>query len=86
MFLGHDVCVTICTEIDAKYNSDEFSPRDGKIVKAADELSALIEAYTAIENGCLNEDLQSARWNIRKKYEFFMDISNLNLSEIFAEF
>lgn len=64
-------------EISDRYNSDEFNPRDGSIVKSADEISALIEAYSAIVNGSKNRDFIEAFKNIKKKYSCNTEFSNL---------
>lgn len=36
-----------------KYNSDEYSPVDGKLIKVADEISAFIEAEQSIRHGII---------------------------------
>ncbi|HEX7561386.1 MAG TPA: HD domain-containing protein [Candidatus Humimicrobiaceae bacterium] len=57
-----------------QYTEDEFGDiplRDGKLVKAADDLAAFIEAYLSIKNGIKNENLENAMMNIRTKYKDF---------------
>lgn len=72
-------------EISEKYDSDEFNPRDGKLVKAADSLGAFIEAYSAIRNGNSNEELHEAKMSIKNRYER-VNIAGINLGEIYSDF
>lgn len=72
-------------DINYKYNDDKFNPRDGKIVKAADDLAAFIEAYVAIRNGSTNQDLHGAKLSLKNKYGK-MSIAGINLGEIYADF
>jgi putative hydrolase of HD superfamily len=46
----------------------------GSLVKAADDLSAIIEAYRAKENGCRNPALLEVKRKVLKKYEEFHEI------------
>ncbi len=53
------------------YTENEFSDtayRNGSLVKAADDLSAFMEAYLALENGIQNKDFKDAIIHIRDKY------------------
>jgi len=54
--------------INRNYNADTYNPRDGEIIKAADDLAALVEAYVAIENGIKSKDLDDSRRSIKQKY------------------
>lgn len=72
-------------EISRSYNKNVFNPRDGELVKAADELAAFIEAHIAIENGIHNEVFEKAKRTIREKNESKV-ISGIRLGEIYADF
>jgi len=72
-------------EITTKYNRKEFNPRDGEIVKAADELAAFTEAYLSLENGVNNEKLLDAKYTIKEKYKSTI-IAGINFGEIYADF
>ena len=73
--------------INAKYNKDEFNPRDGNLVKAADELAAFIEAYVAIRNGSASQELWRARVSLGNKYQNeIKNIGGINFGEIYADF
>lgn len=73
---------------------DEFSDikdksgrtlRDGKMLKAIDDLSAFIEVYLSTKNGIQNEILDSAAYSMRNKYKSSV-ISGINFTRIYEEF
>ncbi len=70
------------------FTENEFSEtgsRNGKLVKAADDLAAFIEAYLALKNGIKNESLIYARKKMGQKYRSKV-ISGINFGEIYKEF
>jgi len=73
-------------DIGTKYNFDKYSPRDGKLVKAIDKISAFIEAYEAIKNGSASPELHKARWSLRTESEKNPINSGINFGEIYADF
>lgn len=73
-------------EINKNFNKDEYDPRDGKIVKVCDELSAFIEAYTAIENGNNSPEFINAKNFLKNKYLENDFIPKVNLKKIYEEF
>jgi putative hydrolase of HD superfamily len=73
-------------DIDIKYNIDKFNPRDGKLVKAIDKISAFIEAYEAIKNGSASPELHKARWSLRFESEKNPINTGINFGEIYADF
>jgi len=56
-------------DISARYNRDEFYPRDGELIKAVDDLAAYMEARLALENGIGSPELKRASKTIKRKYE-----------------
>ncbi|MFZ7102737.1 MAG: HD domain-containing protein [Peptococcaceae bacterium] len=76
---------TSCAEISADYNDDRFNPRDGRLIKAVDELAAYIEAKIAIENGCTSEEFQKAKWMMKNKYEENPLVAGINFGAIYAD-
>lgn len=72
-------------DITTKYNRKEFNPRDGEIVKAADDLAAFTEAYLALENGINNEKLLNAKYQVKQEY-ISKIIAGINFGEIYADF
>ena len=71
--------------INIAYNRDEFNPRDGELVKAADVLSAFIEAYVALQNGCTAQDFEETKLSLKSQYGK-MNIAGINLGEIYSDF
>ena len=55
-------------DLNQRYNSAEFSPVDGKLVRLADHLSALLEADISIKHGITSEHLESGRANMLKSH------------------
>ncbi len=70
-------------EINEKYNNDEFSPYDGKIIRAADHLGAYLEAKSSIDFGIISEDLQSAIHTIKENYQ--IKVGKIDFSHIYNE-
>ncbi len=70
-------------EINLKYNSDEYNPYDGVLVRAADEISAFLEAKSSIDYGIRAEDLNDAIEKIPKKYQ--KTIGNINFAKLMEE-
>jgi len=72
-------------EIHEKYNEDAFNPKDGELVKRADQLAAFVEAYAGIRNGSISQDLQFAKGNIYRQ-EQEAQYLGLNFGEIYSDF
>jgi putative hydrolases of HD superfamily len=72
-------------EINARFNSDAFDPRDGQIVQAADHLSAFIEAYLATSNGMKSPEFQRTITTLKEDNRN-LSIGGINLGEIYADF
>ena len=72
-------------EISSSYNSDEYNPRDGEIIEAADHLAAFIEAYMALENGIKAKEFNDAKSDLFNKYSQ-KTIAGIKVGEIYADF
>jgi putative hydrolase of HD superfamily len=72
-------------EITAEYNQDEFSPLDGKIIKACDHLAAFIEASLSIKYGVKAPHLVEGKKRLQEMYRGVL-ISGINFGEIFDYF
>ena len=72
-------------EISKKYDGANYSPVDGHIIKACDDLAAFIEACLSMEYGISSHHLKEARENLIEKY---MDkkIESLNFGSLFKYF
>lgn len=55
-------------EINLKYNEDKYNVHDGLLIRAADHLSAYIEAKSTIDSGYTNEDLRNATIKLEDLY------------------
>ena len=74
-------------EIQESYNEDRFDPRDGELILAVDHLAAYIEAYSAIENGVKNPNLEQAKIQLRNKYKGKKSkIAGIDFATIYADF
>ncbi len=56
-------------EVSEKYNENQFNPYDGELVRAADHLSAYLEAWNSCANGIKSEDLTGAAQKIYDMYK-----------------
>lgn len=73
-------------KISSDYNEDKFNVRDGALVKAVDELSAFIEAKTALENGGNSKEFLTAAVTLKEKYMNSGLICGIDFSKIYREF
>ncbi len=55
--------------INEKYNSDEFNPIDGQIIRGCDHLSAFIEAFMSISYGASSEPVVSGYKHLKDEYK-----------------
>lgn len=85
--------VTVCgkrinttpEEISAKYNADEYTPRDGSIIKIADDLAAYMEAYLSLKNGISSQQLEEGERTIKEHYKRTV-IGGVSIGELYADF
>jgi 5'-deoxynucleotidase YfbR-like HD superfamily hydrolase/competence protein ComGF len=70
------------------FTENEFSStdqRDGKMVKASDDMAAYIEAHLALANGITNESFNRAQAEVRSKYNKGA-IDGINFDDIYKQF
>lgn len=60
---------TTSDKINEAYNSGEFCPIDGQIIRGCDHLSAYIEAYLSISYGIKSEQLTTGHKDLFGRYE-----------------
>jgi putative hydrolase of HD superfamily len=72
-------------EINEKYNEDRFNPKDGELIKAADDLAAFVEAYVAILNGSPSKYFVEAKSSVKRRYSG-RNIAGVHFGEIYADF
>ncbi len=56
-------------ELNSKYNLDIYNPFDGELIRAADHLSAYLEAWNSCSVGIKTEELSNAAQNIKDLYK-----------------
>ena len=61
--------IVTSADIDNKYNSVEFKPVDGELVRACDHLSACIETYFSHIYGITTHTLQTGNRQLCQNYE-----------------
>ena len=64
-------------DLNEKYNSDEFSPLDGQLIRLADHTAAFLEADSSIKYGITSAQLQEGRDNLRKIYKDKKNVSGI---------
>jgi putative hydrolase of HD superfamily len=72
-------------DINQKYNQDQFNPRDGRLLRAVDELSAFLEAYFATKNGCIHHHFTDTTKMLKEHY-IDTQIGGINIGAIYAGF
>ena len=72
-------------ELNSKFNEDRYSPVDGKLVRAADHLSALLEAHLSIQHGITSVQLQKGRENLYKGYKKGVLVNGIDVPGIFDD-
>ena len=72
-------------ELNGKYNKDSFNPVDGKLVRVADHLSALMEADISIKHGITSSHLEGGRDGMLSLYGEDETISGINVNKLFHE-
>lgn len=73
-------------QLQGQYNRNEYSPKDGHMLKICDHLAAFLEAYTALANGITNDQLQQALWRIRTMYQNESLSEDLHIGALLADF
>jgi putative hydrolase of HD superfamily len=72
--------------LDTTYNSDEYCPAGGSLIRAADHIAAFLEADQSIKYGITSSHLTEGRDNIRHSYKNSPVIHGFDIKEFFAGF
>lgn len=72
-------------EMASLYNKDEYSPIDGKLIRACDELAAYVEATLSIGYGVRSPQLVEAVRTLKEKYRGAV-ISGADFGRLFGYF
>jgi len=70
-------------ELNEKYNSNEFNPVDGKLVRLCDHISALLEADISIKHGITSLHLEEGRKNTLAIYPKGRIVNGIDVYELF---
>lgn len=70
-------------ELNEKYNSEEYNPIDGRLVRICDHFSALMEADISIKHGITSKHLITGREGTINHYKEGDIISGINVHEFF---
>ena len=73
------------SEISEHFNEDAYDPRDGELIRAADQLAAFLEAHLALANGMRAPDFQKTKTSLKEEYQTKV-IAGLQLGQIYADF
>lgn len=71
-------------DLNEKYNSEEYNPIDGKLVRLCDHASALLEADISINHGITSDHLEDGRKNTLKIYQKGTIINGIDAYELFS--
>lgn len=72
-------------ELHQDCNANRLDPKDGKLVKVCDTLTAFIEAHSSIHNGISSPHLYEAIARIRSEYRL-MALGSFNVGTLLADF
>lgn len=72
-------------EINKKYNKDIYSPLDGEIIKACDQLAAYIETFLSISHGIKSYHLEEGNRQLYRLYSNKI-IAGINFGQLFSYF
>ena len=70
-------------ELNTKYNSAEYKPIDGRLVRVCDHFSALMEADISIKHGITSDHLTKGREATLEHYKPGDIIDGINVNDFF---
>ncbi len=73
-------------ELNSEYNSDEFNPVDGRLVRLADHYSALLEADVSIRYGVTSPHLVDGKSNLIRSYPGGTTVNGIDAYGLFSAF
>jgi putative hydrolase of HD superfamily len=72
-------------DLNEKYNEEKYFPIDGRLVRIADHLSALMEADISIKHGITSIHLQNGRDGLLNSYGQNEIINGIDVYSLFNE-
>lgn len=82
---GKTVAVSF-EDLQSSYNDARHSPVDGKLVRAADHISAFVEAWSSINYGISSNHLRDGKRNILALYPEGKPVCGIDIHAFFREF
>jgi len=73
-------------ELNKRFNSNNFNPVDGRLVRLADHYAALLEADSSIRHGITSTHLRDGRANLIKTYPQGTRINGIDAYALFGAF
>lgn len=80
-----EVVTVSSDEINQKYNKDLYSPLDGEVIKACDQLAAYIETFLSISHGIKSYHLEDGNRELYRLYSNKI-IAGINFGQLFSYF
>lgn len=75
----------IITDDIINYNNNSHNPKDGKLLKVCDHLSAYFEASISIDYGVSSKELKEAKKKLTNKYKSYK-YNGINIEKMFMSF
>jgi putative hydrolase of HD superfamily len=73
-------------EIPDKFNENKYSPIDGRLIKACDDLAAFIEAVISMNHGIKSHYLEDGFKTIKGRYSKTPVVCKINFNKLVLEF
>ena len=73
-------------DLQEKYSADSFNPVDGRLIRAADHISAFVEADASIRFGISSPHLASGRRHILETYSRSKTVNGVDIYSLLKEF
>ncbi len=83
--LEEGVRMVTSDEINDNFDSNEFDPYDGELIKAADSFSAFLEAWSSQVYGVKSAELREAMTKIKDGYSN-KSVAGIALNELYVDF
>jgi putative hydrolases of HD superfamily len=86
VLFNNEILITDYQTINDQYNEDQFSPIDGTLIRFADEISALLEAYQSIIYGIKSIQIEQGLNYFLNMYHDTDMICGIDIRTFFKEF
>lgn len=80
-----EIKIVTSEDITASYNSSDYNPIDGEIIRGCDHLSAYYEAYMSLSYGIRSEQMQGGYDHLHERYKN-KTIAGIDFASMFGYF